>query len=79
MSMKIPSITSPLANQALRAKPGEEILIGHDAEEYASLILTLLENETLAKKLAENGHRFIHQNFNWAAATAVLEKVMMES
>ena len=79
MAMKIPSITSPLANQALNARQGEEILVGKSTEEFARHILDVLENDDLAKKLAENGHKFIHENYNWASATKVLEEVMVNS
>ena len=76
--MKIPSITSDLANSALKAKPGEEILIGNSAEELGRQIILLLEDQSLANKLAENGYNFVHQNYNWASATQKLENLMIE-
>ena len=77
MAMKIPSITSSLANQALNASHGEEILVGNNAEELAELIIQVLEEDKLAAKLAESGYRFVHKNYNWSAATRVLEKIMV--
>lgn len=79
MAMKIPSITSPLANQALNARHGEEILVGDTAEEFANLILEVLNNKELARNLSEKGHRFIHENYNWSAATRLLEEIMINS
>ena len=79
MAMKIPYITSPLANQALNATHGREILVGSNTEEYASLILQLLENDSFAKEIAANGYRFIHENYNWTAATQVLEDLMLNT
>lgn len=76
MSMKIPSITSPLANQALNAVEGEEILVGKDAPEFARLILEVLDNKDLSEKMAENAYQFIQRNYNWAAATSKLERIM---
>jgi glycosyltransferase involved in cell wall biosynthesis len=76
MAMKIPSITSQLANNALNAKHGEEILEGRTAAEFASHILNILENPELANKLSENGYAFVHQHYNWTAATQKLEKLM---
>jgi glycosyltransferase involved in cell wall biosynthesis len=78
MAMKIPSITSQLANNALSAKHGEEILEGRSAAEFASHILNILENPELANKLSENGYAFVHQNYNWTAATQKLEKLMFK-
>lgn len=73
MAMKIPSITSPLANFALEAKDGLEILIGNSPQEYADHIIQLLENDELNKTIANNGYAFVHRNYNWDAATNKLE------
>lgn len=79
MAMKIPSITSKLANNALNAKHGEEILEGNSAEEFANQIISILENKELADMLSKNGYTFVHKNYNWDAATQKLEKLMTNS
>ena len=73
MAMKIPSITSPLANFALEAKDGIEILVGNSPQKYADLIIQLLENDDQRKSIANNGYLFVHRNYNWDAATKKLE------
>ncbi len=79
MSMKIPSITTPLANGALQAKPDKEILLGKTAEELAGHIIHLLEDQEFATQLAENAYSFVHQNYSWSEATLKLEKLMNQS
>jgi glycosyltransferase involved in cell wall biosynthesis len=76
MAMKIPSITSQLANNALCAKDGVEILVGKTPEDYAALIIKLLDNPAFANNIAEAGYQFVLDNYNWESATAVLEEVM---
>ena len=76
MAMKIPSITSQLANNALYAKDGKEILVGKTPEDYTRHIIKLLDNPEYSAKIAEAGYRFVIGNFNWESATAELEKVM---
>ncbi len=76
MAMKIPSITSQLANSALCAKDGREILVGTTAEEYAKHILKLLNEPSYAREIGEAGYQFVINNYNWESATAELEKVM---
>lgn len=73
MAMKIPCITSRLANQALKATDGEEILVAETAEEYALHIISLLDNPALADKIAENGYNFVLKNYNWEAETRKIE------
>ena len=76
MSMKIPAITTPLANDALRAQHQKEILIGKNEQELAEHIVNLLSDEKLAGTLAENGHAFVHKKYSWDEATERLEKIM---
>ena len=77
MAMRIPSITSKLANNALGAKSGKEILIGLTPDEYAAHIIDLLKNREKAEKLAKNGYKYIINNYNWESATAKLENLMI--
>jgi polysaccharide biosynthesis protein PslH len=76
MSMKIPSITSSLANSALCAKPGEEILIGETPADYAGHIVALLNDPEYAKRIAEAGYQFVHKHFDWEKATDKLSEIM---
>ena len=73
MSMQLPCITSPLANQALGAVVNEEILVGNSAVQYAEHIIMLLQDESKASTLAENGFRFVKQNFSWEKSAAMIE------
>ncbi len=77
MAMKIPCITSPLANDALEAVDGEEILIGDSPEGFAENIVNLLNDELLYESISENGYRFVSEKFDWFQATAKLERLMM--
>lgn len=76
MAMGMPCITSDLANNAVVAQPGEEILIGHEPEEYARHILYLLDHPDERERLARNGNRFVRETFDWDRAAGTLEKLM---
>ena len=76
MAMKIPCITSHLANQALNALPGEEILIGDTPRDYADHIIMLLENPLLANSIAEKGYQFILKKYSWETETAKIEALI---
>lgn len=75
MSMKLPCITSPLANQALGAKAGEEILIADDADRFAENIVNLLNNNTLYQMIATQGNDFIKSNYTWVSVGKQLEAI----
>ena len=74
MSMKIPCITTSVANDSLKATHNENILVGNTPQELADNIVELLNNQNQADKLAESGHKFVEQNFNWKASTNVLNQ-----
>ncbi len=76
MSMKLPCITSPLANKALGARDDIEVLIGKNTEIYAQHILSLLSDSEARNQLGENGYQFVLQHFNWESTTAKLGKVI---
>lgn len=76
MSMKLPSITTPLANDALKAKDGEEILIGETSKELAKKIILLLNNNNDYERIANNGYRFVKSNYSWEEATEKLNQII---
>jgi sugar transferase (PEP-CTERM/EpsH1 system associated) len=78
MATKIPSVTSPLANNALGAQNREEILIASNPQEFANEIIFLLRNEAKAKELSEKAYAFVCSNFNWERSTHLLENVIRE-
>ena len=76
MSMRLPAITSPLANASLGAKPDEEILVGDKAETLAQHILTLLTDNEKADHVAQAGFDFTNRVYDWGKATEKLEEEM---
>ncbi len=79
MSMKVPSITTPLANDALQAKDGEEILIGSDSNDLAKQVVILLTDQNLYEKIAENAYVFVKKNYSWEEATEKLNKMIQNT
>jgi glycosyltransferase involved in cell wall biosynthesis len=77
MAMKVPCITSPLANQALQAKPGEEILVAETPADYAEAVLSLLNDPAFAQRIGENGNRFVMRNYNWEKETLKIESLII--
>lgn len=78
MAMKTPCIVSSLANNAVGAQHQKQLLIANTPAEYAQSILMLLDNETLARTLADNAFDFVHENFNWTAQTKRLTDYMFK-
>ncbi|MBL4593608.1 MAG: glycosyltransferase, partial [Flavobacteriales bacterium] len=76
MAMKLPCITSQLANNALGATHNENILIGNNESEYTKHIIELMGDINLQKEIAQKGYQFVKENYTWEGSTAVLEKLI---
>ena len=77
MAMKMPCITSPLANYALKAKDKEEILIANTAREYADYIIELLDNKELAQNIANKGKDYVFNQYSWQTNCEKLSGIFM--
>ena len=79
MAMKIPCITSGLANKALEAIPENEILVGNTPEEFAEHIFRLLKDKQLSETLTKNAYKLVHEKYNWDGATKKLEQLIVNT
>ncbi len=76
MAMKLPCITSELANNALGAIHNENILIGNSDNEYTQHIIRLMEDDSLQSEIAQKGYQFVKENYTWEGSTSILEKLI---
>jgi len=79
MAMKLPCITSGLANNALQASEDGEILVGYSPEDYAEKIALLLKDTDTYNKIAEGGYHFALKNFNWETQAEKINKIIVET
>ena len=77
MSMKIPCITTSLANGSLHAVNGKEILVDNSSSELAADIVFLLRHPDKAAEMAEEGYNFVNRVYDWEAATKIMEEAMI--
>jgi polysaccharide biosynthesis protein PslH len=76
MAMRIPVITTPVANAGLGAREGEEMMVCDGAEAFAQGIETLLNDPEKSAQLAAKGRSFVEANFRWRQMNASLEIVL---
>ncbi len=74
MSMELPCVTTPIANDSLGSN--DEVLVGHDAQEIADDIIKLLSDENYRNQLAHKGREFIKQNYSWEVYGRKLESIL---
>lgn len=76
MAMKIPCITSSLANNAIGATHNQNILIGNSPEEYTQMVLDCLENTEKIKQIAIAGKLHVEQHFNWLSLATEMGDIL---
>lgn len=78
MATKKPCITSPLANNALAAEDGKQVIVAKTAQEYADAIIKLLDNKDEADMLADNAYNYVLQKYSWDKYNELLETLLNE-
>lgn len=77
MSMKLPCVTSPLAGKPLEAAEEQQAVITCSTTSgYVEALSQLLLDTEFYDKLAANGNRYVHEHYDWKAATQRLEEVI---
>ncbi|MEQ8624302.1 MAG: glycosyltransferase [Vicingaceae bacterium] len=77
MAMKIPCITTPLANNALKATPNKSVLIANDPEEFKNCIIKLLKNLNLTDEISNNAFKFVGEKYSWEKSVEQLKLLML--
>jgi polysaccharide biosynthesis protein PslH len=76
MAMTMPTITSVIGNAGLGAEAGEDLIVCENANGFADAIERLLTDAAEAKRIAENGRRFVETRFRWAVMNERLNAVI---
>jgi len=79
MAMKIPCITTTLANNALKANPRETVIIADQIEDTVESVKELLVNKDLASTIANQAYEFVKGQFSWSRSVEKLEELFLET
>ncbi|GAA4387151.1 glycosyltransferase [Hymenobacter koreensis] len=79
MAMGRPCVTTPLANNALHATPGQHVLVGQNTAELAQYVTELLNHPVNAAGLGLGGREFVRERYNWAASTERLAQLFQHT
>jgi glycosyltransferase involved in cell wall biosynthesis len=74
MAMKVPCVVSSLANNAIGAAQGKEVLVADEPDDFAREISSLLDNPSVADQLANEALSFVQNKFNWKQLVGDLVK-----
>ncbi|HMN60001.1 MAG TPA: glycosyltransferase, partial [Anaerolinea sp.] len=78
MACGLPVVSSPQAVSALGVNPGQDLIVANNPEEFASAVVTLLDDPGLRARIGQAGRRYVEQDHLWVNIAAQLEEVYDE-
>lgn len=79
MSAGVPVVTTPIGAKGLEVKSGENIMIGETPKEIASLVVKLINDRGLYRKIVVNAKKLIHEKYDWSVIATQLSKIYEEA
>jgi len=76
MSMRLPCITTPLANNALKAIHNEHLHVYQDDKHLVTLVMHLLNSSESRLVLGTNARKFILENYSWQSANKIIHELI---
>jgi len=76
MAMGVPVVATPQSTKGINAVPSEDLLIGHDAETFASQVINVMQDETLQETLSAAGRQRVTSTHLWPVSMRILEGLL---
>lgn len=67
MALGRPVVTTPLGAEGIDAVDGEHLLVGNDAEDFATAVINLLSNAESASRIGHAARKLIQKHYRWEA------------
>jgi glycosyltransferase involved in cell wall biosynthesis len=69
-------VATPLACGDLRVTSGDELFIAEGPKEFASHVITLLNETTMRRQMAIRARRFVESTYSWEIVSSTMEDIM---
>ncbi|CAN0554767.1 unnamed protein product, partial [Laminaria digitata] len=79
MAMRKAVVATSVANEGIRATPGDHLVIADDARAFADAVLALLADSARREALAEAARNYILGHWTWEAHFLTLEAAMQSA
>jgi len=65
MASGVPVVAAPSVCSALHARPGQELLVGEGADQFARHALNLMNDPALRRAIGQAGRKYVERHHNW--------------
>lgn len=66
MALGVPVVATPIGSQGIKAVPGKHLFVEESIENFAQKVVSLLQNEEIAKKIAKEARRLVEEHYSWS-------------
>ncbi len=78
MSMGLPMVATPIANEGIGAVEGRDLLVADSPREFADCVSRLLDSQDTREQMGAAARQFIVDNWTWENYFADLEQMMID-
>jgi sugar transferase (PEP-CTERM/EpsH1 system associated) len=78
MSTGTPVVTTMRGLSGIQAVSGEHALVADTPDAFAAHVITLIEDDRLANRLASAGHALVERLYTWDRSVAELEEIYLQ-
>ena len=75
----MPVVTTTVGLEGIQAKPGKDVLVADDPDDFANSVVRLLSNKGLQDQLSANGRHLAEMKYDWQVTLKDLEKVYQKN
>lgn len=75
MAMATPVVATPQAVSALQTLQDKHVFVGTDAESLANMVIRLLEDQELQRRIGHAGRQYVARFHDWQSITTSLEEL----
>jgi glycosyltransferase involved in cell wall biosynthesis len=72
----LPVVTTSIGTQGMDCRPGEDIMVGDTAAEFADCVVRLLQQPALWRTLSRNGHALVVRNYSFEAVSGRIKQIL---
>jgi glycosyltransferase involved in cell wall biosynthesis len=79
MACELPVVATPVANEGIAARAGDQILLAKDPEGFAEEVVRLLQDEATRSRVGQAARAYVEAHWTWEALFQRLEGVMQDA
>jgi glycosyltransferase involved in cell wall biosynthesis len=74
----MPVVTTTVGLEGIQARPGEDVLVADEPNDFADSVIRLFNDQTLQEQLATNGRHLVERKYDWQVTLKDLKEVYQE-